>query len=248
MGSIVAIVGRPNVGKSTLFNRLTGTRQAIVSEVSGTTRDRQYGTVEWNGRTFSLIDTGGWVAKSDDIFEGEIRAQVNIASEEADVILFVVDVTTGITDIDQDLAAILRRVKKPVIVVSNKTDDNALQFGAAEFYALGLGEPYCISAMTGSGTGDLLDLIVNKLPKEADTEADTALPRFAVVGRPNVGKSSLINAFVGEDRNIVTDIAGTRVFPVLQAIDIGIRYNLLVSVPIEVARGSTDAERMIVAA
>lgn len=209
MGSIVAIVGRPNVGKSTLFNRLTGTRQAIVSEVSGTTRDRQYGTVEWNGRTFSLIDTGGWVAKSDDIFEGEIRAQVNIASEEADVILFVVDVTTGITDIDQDLAAILRRVKKPVIVVSNKTDDNTQQYGAAEFYALGLGEPYCISAMTGSGTGDLLDLIVNKLPKEADTEADTALPRFAVVGRPNVGKSSLINAFVGEDRNIVTNIAGT---------------------------------------
>ena len=209
MGNIVSIVGRPNVGKSTLFNRLTKTRQAIVSEISGTTRDRQYGTVEWNGQTFSLIDTGGWVSKTDDVFEDEIRRQVKIAAEEADVILFVVDITTGITDIDHELADILRRIKKKVFVVSNKTDNNDLIYNAAEFYSLGLGEPYCISALSGSGTGDLLDEILKCFPKETEEDEDHSLPRFAVVGRPNVGKSSLINAFMGEDRHIVTDIAGT---------------------------------------
>ncbi len=209
MGNIVSIVGRPNVGKSTFFNRLTKTRQAIVSEISGTTRDRQYGTVEWNGQTFSLIDTGGWVSKTDDVFEDEIRRQVKIAAEEADVILFVVDITTGITDIDHELADILRRIKKKVFVVSNKTDNNDLIYNAAEFYSLGLGEPYCISALSGSGTGDLLDEILKCFPKETEEDEAHSLPRFAVVGRPNVGKSSLINAFMGEDRHIVTDIAGT---------------------------------------
>ncbi|HAE25506.1 MAG: ribosome biogenesis GTPase Der [Bacteroidaceae bacterium] len=207
--NIVSIVGRPNVGKSTLFNRLTKTRQAIVSDISGTTRDRQYGVVEWNGKTFSLIDTGGWVAKTDDVFEDEIRRQVKIAAEEADVILFVVDIMTGITDIDNELADVLRRVKKPVFVVSNKTDNNTLLYNAAEFYSLGLGEPYCISAMSGSGTGDLLDEIIKKLDFSQTEEESSKLPRFAVVGRPNVGKSSLINAFMGEERHIVTDIAGT---------------------------------------
>ena len=209
MSNIVSIVGRPNVGKSTLFNRLTKTRQAIVSDISGTTRDRQYGTVEWNGQTFSLIDTGGWVAKTDDVFEDEIRRQVRIAAEEATAILFVVDNTTGITDIDYELADILRRVKKPVLVVSNKTDNNELLYNAAEFYSLGLGEPYCISALSGSGTGDLLDKLVKLFPEANLLAEEENIPRFAVVGRPNVGKSSLINAFIGENRNIVTDIAGT---------------------------------------
>ncbi len=209
MSNIVSIVGRPNVGKSTLFNRLTKTRQAIVSDISGTTRDRQYGTVEWNGCSFSLIDTGGWVAKSDDIFEDAIRRQVKIAAEEADVILFVVDIKTGITDIDNELADILRRIKKPIFVVSNKTDDNTMVYNSAEFYSFGLGEPYCISAMSGSGTGDLLDEIVKTLKPSLNENEDTNIPRFAVVGRPNVGKSSLINAFMGEDRHIVTDLAGT---------------------------------------
>lgn len=209
MSNIVAIVGRPNVGKSTLFNRLTSTRQAIVSDTSGTTRDRQYGTVEWGGKTFSLIDTGGWVAQSDDIFENEIRRQVKIASEEADIILFVVDIKTGVTDIDTELADILRRVKKPIFIVSNKTDNNNLQYNAAEFYSLGLGDPYCISALTGSGTGDLLDDVSKKLTEDKDVEEDQNIPRFAIIGRPNVGKSSLINAFIGEERHIVTDIAGT---------------------------------------
>ncbi len=209
MSNIVSIVGRPNVGKSTLFNRLTKTRQAIVSEISGTTRDRQYGTVEWNGQTFSLVDTGGWVAKTDDIFEDEIRRQVSIAADEADVILFVVDITTGITDIDNELADILRRIKKPVYVVSNKTDNNSLIYNSAEFYSLGLGDPYCISALSGSGTGDLLDEIVKNFDKPQTDDEDHSVPRFAIVGRPNVGKSSLINAFMGEERHIVTDIAGT---------------------------------------
>lgn len=209
MGNIVAIVGRPNVGKSTLFNRFVGSRQAIVNEEAGTTRDRQYGKVEWSGKEFSLIDTGGWVLNSDDIFEEEINKQVRIAIEEADVILFVVDVQNGITDLDQDVANILRRDKKPVLVVANKADNFSLNTMAAEFYSFGLGDPYCISAMTGSGTGDLLDEILNVLPKESPEETDDSLPRIAVIGRPNSGKSSLINAFIGEERNIVTDIAGT---------------------------------------
>lgn len=208
MGNIVAIVGRPNVGKSTLFNRLTKTRRAIVNEQAGTTRDRQYGKSEWAGVDFSVIDTGGWVVNSDDIFEEEIRKQVLLAVEEADVILFLVDVMNGLTDLDADVATILRRSNKSVILVANKTDNNELQYNAAEFYSLGLGDPYCISAATGSGTGELLDKVVSLFKK--DTEIlEEDLPRLAVVGRPNVGKSSLINAFIGEDRNIVTDIAGT---------------------------------------
>ena len=209
MGNLVAIVGRPNVGKSTLFNRLTKTRQAIVNEQAGTTRDRQYGKSEWLGKEFSVVDTGGWVVNSDDVFEGEIRKQVVLAMDEADVILFVVDVTNGVTDLDMQVASILRRSKTPVIMVANKTDNNDLQYNAAEFYSLGLGDPYCISALSGSGTGDLLDLIVSKFKKDSDEILDEEIPRFAVVGRPNAGKSSIINAFIGEERNIVTDIAGT---------------------------------------
>ena len=209
MGNLVAIVGRPNVGKSTLFNRLTKTRQAIVNEQAGTTRDRQYGKSDWGGREFSVVDTGGWVVNSDDVFEDEIRKQVLLAVEEADVILFVVDVANGVTDLDMQVAAILRRAKRPVIVVANKTDNNQLHYNAAEFYSLGLGDPQCISAISGSGTGDLMDLIVSKFKKESDEIIDEDIPRFAVVGRPNAGKSSIINAFIGEERNIVTDIAGT---------------------------------------
>lgn len=209
MGNLVAIVGRPNVGKSTLFNRLTQTRQAIVNEQAGTTRDRQYGKCEWCGNEFSLVDTGGWVVNSDDVFEGEIRKQVMLAVEEADVILFVVDVINGITDLDCDVAAILRKSKKNIVLVANKTDNNDLQYNAAEFYSLGLGDPFCISSMSGFGTGDLLDLLVTKFRKDVSEEIEEEIPRFAVVGRPNAGKSSLINAFIGEERNIVTDIAGT---------------------------------------
>lgn len=209
MGNLVAIVGRPNVGKSTLFNRLTRTRQAIVNEQAGTTRDRQYGKSEWLGKEFSVVDTGGWVVNSDDIFEEEIRKQVVLAMDEADVILFVVDVMNGVTDLDMEVASILRRSKKPVLMVANKTDNNELQYNSAEFYSLGLGDPYCISALSGSGTGDLLDLIVSKFKKEVDEIIDEDIPRFAVVGRPNAGKSSIVNAFIGEERNIVTDIAGT---------------------------------------
>ena len=206
---LVAIVGRPNVGKSTLFNRLTKTRHAIVSDEAGTTRDRQYGKCEWVGREFSVVDTGGWVVNSDDIFEEEIRKQVTIATEEADVILFLVDINTGVTDLDEAVAAILRRTEKPVILVASKTDNGDQQWQAADIYRLGLGDPFCISSATGSGTGDLLDLVLEKLPKEADSVEELDLPRIAVVGRPNVGKSSLTNAFIGEDRHIVTDIAGT---------------------------------------
>lgn len=209
MGNLVAIVGRPNVGKSTLFNRLTKTRQAIVNEQAGTTRDRQYGKSEWLGKEFSVVDTGGWVVNSDDVFEEEIRKQVVLAIDEADVILFVVDVMNGVTDLDTQVATILRQTKKPVILVANKTDNNDLQYNAAEFYSLGLDDPYCISAMSGSGTGDLMDLIVSKFNKDADEIIEEEVPRFAVVGRPNAGKSSIVNAFIGEDRNIVTEIAGT---------------------------------------
>ncbi|MBR6989198.1 MAG: ribosome biogenesis GTPase Der [Bacteroidaceae bacterium] len=209
MGNLVAIVGRPNVGKSTLFNRLTQTRQAIVSEVAGTTRDRQYGKCEWGGKEFSVVDTGGWVVNSDDIFEGEIRKQVKLAIDEADVILFVVDVENGVTDLDDEVASILRRSKTPVILVANKVDNNNQQYAAAEFYSLGLGEPYCISALSGSGTGDLLDLILSKFTQKMDEVVEENIPRFAVVGRPNAGKSSIVNAFIGEERHVVTDIAGT---------------------------------------
>ncbi|MDR2843643.1 MAG: ribosome biogenesis GTPase Der, partial [Candidatus Symbiothrix sp.] len=209
MSNIVAIVGRPNVGKSTLFNRLTQSRQAIVDETSGTTRDRQYGKAEWIGQEFSVIDTGGWVLNSDDIFEEEINKQVQIAIEEADVILFVVDVVIGITDLDQQVANMLRRGKKPVVLVSNKADNYELHPQSAEFYALGLDEPYNISAANGSGTGELLDTVVSKFTKQAEEETEEDVPRIAIVGRPNAGKSSLINAFIGEERNIVTDIAGT---------------------------------------
>ncbi len=210
MSKLVAIVGRPNVGKSTLFNRLTGTRQAIVSDEAGTTRDRQYGKCEWGKREFSLVDTGGWVVNSDDIFEEEIRKQLILATQEADVILFLVDVKNGETDLDLQVAKILRQTKVPVILCANKTDNNEDRYNSAEFYSLGLGEPFCISAATGSGTGDLLDEILNKMgPEDNGNDEDNSIPRFSVVGRPNVGKSSIINAFIGEDRHIVTDIAGT---------------------------------------
>ncbi len=209
MGNLVAIVGRPNVGKSTLFNRLTQTRQAIVSEVAGTTRDRQYGKCEWGGKEFSVVDTGGWVVNSDDVFEGEIRKQVKLAIDEADVILFVVDVENGVTDLDDQVASILRRSKTPVILVANKVDNNNQQYAAAEFYSFGLGDPYCVSALSGSGTGDLLDLILSKFTQKMDEVVEEDIPRFAVVGRPNAGKSSIVNAFIGEERHVVTDIAGT---------------------------------------
>jgi len=209
MKKLVAIVGRPNVGKSTLFNRLTQSRQAIVTEIAGTTRDRQYGKVFWNGREFSLVDTGGWVVNSDDVLEDEINKQVHIAIEEADVILFVVDVRNGITDLDTDIAHMLRRSSKPVVVVSNKADNFEYGYQSAEFYALGLGDPFSVSAINGSGTGDLLDHILTLLEDGADEEEPTDIPKFAVVGRPNVGKSSFVNALIGEERNIVTDIAGT---------------------------------------
>ena len=209
MANLVAIVGRPNVGKSTLFNRLTKTRSAIVSDTAGTTRDRQYGKVDWNGKEFSIVDTGGWVVNSEDIFEDAIRRQVLVATEEADMVLFVVDVQTGLTDWDEDVAQILRRSKLPVMLVVNKVDKNEQQYDAAEFYSLGLGEPYCVSATTGSGTGDLLDEVLKNLKSETAELLEDGIPRFAVVGRPNAGKSSIINAFIGEERNIVTEIAGT---------------------------------------
>jgi GTP-binding protein len=197
------------VGKSTLFNRLTQTRQAIVTETAGTTRDRQYGKVNWSGQEFSLVDTGGWVVNSDDVMEDEINKQVNIAIEEADVILFVVDVMNGLTDLDSGVAQMLRRSRKPVVVVANKADNFDIGHQAAEFYSLGLGDPYSVSSINGSGTGDLLDHILTLLPKENEEEILDDVPKFAVVGRPNAGKSSIINALIGEERSIVTDIAGT---------------------------------------
>lgn len=209
MGNLVAIVGRPNVGKSTLFNRLTQSRQAIVNEEAGTTRDRQYGKVEWLTKEFSLVDTGGWVVNSEDVFEEEINKQVKIAIEEADVILFVVDVQNGLTDLDMDVANILRRSRKPILLVANKADSFDAHIQSAEFYSLGLGDPICISAINGSCTGDLLDKILEVMPEGKAMEMEEDLPRIAVVGRPNAGKSSLVNAFIGEERNIVTDIAGT---------------------------------------
>lgn len=210
MGRLIAIVGRPNVGKSTLFNRLTQSRAAIVDPTAGTTRDRQYGFVDWAGRDFSIIDTGGWVVNSDDIFEEEINKQVEIAIEEADEIMFVVDASNGITDLDEHVADILRRSRKPVILVANKDDLGDARYNVPEFYGLGLGEPYALSAISGSGTGELLDRVVELLPqKEDDEQTEADVPRFAIVGRPNVGKSSLINAFIGAERHIVTDIAGT---------------------------------------
>lgn len=208
MGNIVAIVGRPNVGKSTLFNRLTGARSAIVDAVSGVTRDRIYGKTEWNGVECSVIDTGGYVTNSEDIFEEEIKKQVFLAIEESNVILFLVDVLSGITDLDQAIAQILRKSNKKVLLVVNKVDNSARQYDANIFYKLGLGEIYSISSINGSGTGELLDDLVESFDKE-EIQEDLDLPRFAVVGRPNVGKSSLINALVDEDRNIVTPIAGT---------------------------------------
>ncbi len=210
MSKLIAIVGRPNVGKSTLFNRLTQTRRAIVDDTAGTTRDRQYGKVDWCGQEFSIVDTGGWVVNSDDVFEEEINKQVEIAIEEADVILFVVDASVGVTDLDDKVAAILRRAKKPVIVVANKDDKGDARFNIPEFYSLGLGDPIGVSSANGSGTGELLDEIVKDMPqKEEDDTTEENIAKFAIVGRPNAGKSSLINAFIGEERHIVTDIAGT---------------------------------------
>jgi len=209
MSNIIAIVGRPNVGKSTLFNRITETRKAIVDEMAGVTRDRQYGKGIWNGVDFSIIDTGGYAVNSEDSFEEEIRKQVMIAIEECDVILFVVDVENGVTDMDEEVAAVLRRSSKKVFLAVNKVDNNTRIMDSHEFYSLGLGELYCISSMTGSGTGDLLDAIVAEFPEKVEEEAVEKLPHFAIIGRPNVGKSSFINALTGEDRNIVTDIAGT---------------------------------------
>ena len=208
MANIVAIVGRPNVGKSTFFNRLIQKRQAIVDSISGVTRDRHYGKTDWNGKEFSVIDTGGYIVGSDDIFEGEIRKQVDLAIEEANAILFLVDAQQGVTDMDMTVAKHLRKSDKPVFLVANKVDNGQIMQEAVELYALGMGDYFCISSINGSGTGELLDELIAKLP-DAEAEEDSDLPRFAIVGRPNVGKSSFVNALVGEERNIVTDIAGT---------------------------------------
>ena len=210
MNGLVAIVGRPNVGKSTLFNRLVGMRQAIVDDTAGVTRDRHYGKTDWNGREFSVVDTGGYTTNSDDVFESAIRNQVQIAIDEADVILFMTEAATGITDYDSEIADVLRRSKKPVVLCVNKVDSGEKMYDAYEFYGLGLGEVYTISAANGSGTGDLLDAIVKVLPEETQAEDPySGLPRIAIVGKPNVGKSSITNALLGEERNIVTPVAGT---------------------------------------
>ncbi|MFA9391259.1 MAG: ribosome biogenesis GTPase Der [Prolixibacteraceae bacterium] len=207
--NIVAIVGRPNVGKSTLFNRMVESRAAIVDDESGVTRDRNYGKAEWNGFEFSIIDTGGYIINSADVFEEEIRKQVVLAIEECDVIIFVTDVELGITDLDDTVAGMLRKVNKPVILAVNKVDNHKRIADSYEFYNLGLGEPYCISSINGSGTGDLLDALVKIFPKDVRTVVEDEIPNFSIIGRPNVGKSSMINALVGVDRHIVTEIAGT---------------------------------------
>ncbi len=209
MNNLVAIVGRPNVGKSTLFNRLTQSRQAIITDIAGTTRDRLYGKATWNGLEFSLVDTGGWIVSSDDVLEDEINKQVTIAIEEADVILLVVDVMNGLTDLDSVAAQMLRRSGKPVVVVANKADNFNIGHQSAEFYSLGLGDPFNVSSINGSGTGDLLDFVVSKLNRDKEVEELADIPKFAIVGRPNSGKSSLVNSLLDEERNIVTDIAGT---------------------------------------
>lgn len=211
MGFTVAIVGRPNVGKSTLFNRLLEQRKAIVDDVSGVTRDRQYGMSDWNGKLFNVIDTGGFVADSDDVFEKEIAKQVMIAMEEANAVIFMVDVATGITELDDSMAAVLRRTKKPVFLVVNKVDNPERMLEATEFYSLGFESIFFISSISGSGTGELLDAIAEQIPEEASGETDenSQLPKFAIIGQPNVGKSSLLNALVGEERTIVSDIPGT---------------------------------------
>lgn len=207
MGNIVAIVGRPNVGKSTLYNRLIGDREAIIDDISGVTRDRKYGTCEWNGKKFTVIDTGGFVEGSKDIFESAIRSQVAIAIEESALIIFMVDVTTGITDLDEEVADMLRRTDKKVLLVVNKVDNSQRLFEANEFWSMGFDETHFLSSLTGSGSGDLLDVITDSI--ENYIPLDTEIPKFAILGQPNVGKSSLVNALLGEDRNIVTDIAGT---------------------------------------
>ena len=207
--TIVAVVGRPNVGKSTFFNRLVQRRDAIVDSVSGVTRDRHYGKSEWNGREFSVIDTGGYIVGSDDIFEAEIDKQVELAIDEADAIIFMVDVTDGVTSMDEDVANLLRKVKKPVLLAVNKVDNAMRVNDALEFYNLGLGDYFTIASINGSGTGELLDELIKVFPEKVEENRDDELPRFAVVGRPNAGKSSFINALIGEERNIVTDIAGT---------------------------------------
>ncbi len=209
MANIVAIVGRPNVGKSTLFNRLTEQRQAIMDNQSGVTRDRHYGTAEWNGVYFTVIDTGGYVVGSEDVFEESIREQVEIAIQESTVLLFMVDTQTGITGLDEDFANVLRRSKKPVYIVANKAESAERSQGAAEFYSLGLGDPYAISSMTGSGTGDLLDEVVKHFQGPGVEDPDAGVPKIAILGRPNVGKSSFLNVLTGQERSIVTDIAGT---------------------------------------
>ena len=213
MGNIVAIVGRPNVGKSTLFNRLIERKEAITDPTAGTTRDRHYGKAEWNGVVFSVIDTGGYVSGSDDVFEGEIRKQVNLAIEESDSILFMVDVQHGITAMDEAIAKMLRRAKKPVLVAVNKVDEHNRRIAATEFYSLGLGEVYCIASASGAGTGELLDELVNSFSKPSEEE-EPDIPKFAIIGKPNVGKSSLVNALLGREQNIVTPVAGTTRDPI----------------------------------
>ena len=208
MSFIVAIVGRPNVGKSTLFNRLVGERQAITDNLSGVTRDRQYNLCEWNGRSFSVVDTGGFVAHSDDVFEKAIKEQVEIAVEEASLILFMTDVTTGITDLDADMANVLRKSGKPVVLAVNKVDNNTRMLEASEFYGMGFDDTYFLSSISGSGTGEVLDRVVEFMPEDGDVE-ELEIPRICILGQPNVGKSTLLNALVGQDRNIVTDVAGT---------------------------------------